>query len=154
MSASAITTDVVVDWFAALLRREYGGDAKQIARHTGSGREAARNWLDGKNAMSLTMFLRLCQSNPTFLAEAKRLIMMDADIDPQIEAEMMRFAMSIVRHRGNAIGNRLAEQEKLEDQNVRSARSVVAQVETTPRALAAQQGSAPADQGRKRAGGG
>jgi hypothetical protein len=150
--SGVITNDVVVETFAQALRREYGGDAKRVARESGSGKDAARNWIEGRNAMSLTNFLRLCQSNPTFFAEAKRLVMMDAALDPQTEAEIMRFAMSIVRHRGNAIENRLAEQEKREEQNVRSAQPVVAEAEKTTRPLAAQQGGAPAEQSRKRVG--
>jgi hypothetical protein len=105
-AALAITNDVVTTRISARLRLIYGGDTKRLARDAGSNVETARNWIEGRNAMSLTSFLRLCQQNPDVFAEARRIVQMDAEIDPQTEAALMRFVMDIVRHRQDQIQKR------------------------------------------------
>jgi hypothetical protein len=106
MTALALTTDFVTERISAKLRVIYGGDTKRLARDAGANRETVKNWLEGRNTMTLTNFLRLCQNNPDLFAEARRLVQMDAELDPNAEAALMRFVMDIVRHRQDRIGKR------------------------------------------------
>lgn len=106
MNALAITTDFVTARISTRLRVIYGGDTKRLARDAGANVETAKNWIEGRNTMSLTNFLRLCQQNPDMFAEARRIVQMDADLDPDAEAALMRFVMDIVRHRQKAIEER------------------------------------------------
>ena len=107
-AAAAITTDSVTAWCATTLRKLYGSDAKRLAREAGANTDAARNWLQGKNAVSLTCFLRIAATRPELMAEARRITAMDADLDPQTEAALVNLVQSYLRRRHNDMDNREA----------------------------------------------
>lgn len=100
MSTLAITTDSVTSSVSDALRRAFGSDAKAVARAAGSNIESARNWLDARNAPSLTMFLRLAAGCPELKAEVRRFLDMDAANDPQTERLLTLLVNNIERHRG------------------------------------------------------
>jgi len=102
-ATAAITTDSVTERLGSFLRNRYGGSAKLVARDAGCNIEAARNWLDGRNTMSLTYFLRLCQSQPDLWGEARRIIAMDVDLDPDTEAALLKLMMAMSRRRSQNV---------------------------------------------------
>lgn len=76
------------------LRATYGDEKsvhKTIAEDTGMSPSAAENWTAGENPMSLTAFLNAYHNNSAFKAWARKLLLMEQDIDPAFEAEMHRF---------------------------------------------------------------
>jgi hypothetical protein len=65
---------------------------KTIAEDTGMSPSAAENWTAGENPMSLTAFLNAYHNNDAFKAWARKLLLMESEVDPEFEAEMARFA--------------------------------------------------------------
>ena len=99
VSTAALTTESVTSCVSGALRRAYGADAKAVARVSGSNVEAARNWLDARNAPSLTMFLKLAQGCPELKAEVRRWLDLDAANDPETERLITMLVNQVVRHR-------------------------------------------------------
>jgi hypothetical protein len=72
----------------------YDGDAskaKAFAEDAASSPRAAENWLAGDNPMSLTAFLNAYHANPTFKAWARKILLMEEDLDPQFQAQLAAF---------------------------------------------------------------
>lgn len=96
-AAAAYSTEGVTSWCASTLRHLYGGDAKRLAKDAGSNTDAARNWLQGKNALSLTYFAKLCAIKPELAAEWRRFVQMDAALDPSTEAALVNLVQAVLR---------------------------------------------------------
>lgn len=81
-------------------RATYDGDqskAKAFADDAASSPRAAENWLAGDNPMSLTAFLNAYHANPTFKAWARKILLMEEDLDPQFQAELAKFIQAAQR---------------------------------------------------------
>jgi len=99
VSVLVITTESVTSACSDALRRAFGANAKAVARASGSNVETARNWLDARNAPSLTMFLKLAQGCPELKAEVRRWLDLDAANDPETERLITMLVNQVVRHR-------------------------------------------------------
>lgn len=97
--SATLTTDEVTSWCATTLRTIYGTDAKKLAREAGSNTDAARNWLQGKNALSLTYFLRIAEARPELLAHIRQITRMNEEGDPRLEAAMVNLVQTYLRTR-------------------------------------------------------
>ncbi len=69
MSAVELSTYDYTTWVSNALRRITGGNAKTVARLTGSNIESAKNWLDERNAMNGRTLLQLMANDDEFCAE-------------------------------------------------------------------------------------
>ncbi len=95
----ALSSESVAEAISGALRRSFGTNAKAVARASGANVETARNWLDARNAPSLTAFLRLAQGCPELKAEVRRWLDLDAATDPETDRLLTALADQIVRHR-------------------------------------------------------
>lgn len=76
------------------LTEAYGDEKsvhKAIAEDTGLSTSAAENWTQGENPMSLTAFLNAYHNNPKFKAHARKLILMESELDPALEIALAEF---------------------------------------------------------------
>lgn len=76
------------------LEATYDGDAskhKAAARDANTSARAAENWFAADNPMSLTAFLNAYHANPTFKAWAKKILLMEQDLDPDFQAQLAAF---------------------------------------------------------------
>lgn len=64
---------------------------KAIAADTGMSPKAAENWTAGENPMSLTAFLNAFHNNKAFNAWARKVLLMEQDVNPHFQAELSRF---------------------------------------------------------------
>lgn len=77
-----------------VIHATYDGEssvAKAAADDSGMSAKAAENWMVAANPMSLTAFLNAYHRNPTFKAWARKILLMEEEIDPQFQAELHRF---------------------------------------------------------------
>lgn len=84
----------VTQAIVSALRREVGNDrhgAKKLASIADVKARTAENWLAGRHPMSLTHFFRLASQLPALASEARRLMGMADDLDPEFAAELARF---------------------------------------------------------------
>lgn len=80
------------------LRAAYGEEKsvhKAIAADTGQSPKAAENWTAGENPMSLVAFLNAYHNNTKFKAWARKILLMEEDIDPHFQAELSRFLSAV-----------------------------------------------------------
>lgn len=70
---------------------------KAAARDANSSPRAAENWFAGDNPMSLTAFLNAYHANPTFKAWARKILLMEQDLDPAFQAELANFIRAAQR---------------------------------------------------------
>lgn len=78
----------------------YDGDASRAraaAADSGMSAKAAENWLAGDNPMSLTAFLNAYRANPTFKAWARKILLMEKEIDPEFQAQLAAFIVAAQR---------------------------------------------------------
>lgn len=83
-----------------VIREAYRGEAsvaKAAAEDTGMSPKAAENWMAADNPMSLTAFLNAYHRNPAFKAWARKILLMEKDIDPEFQAELHRFISAVQR---------------------------------------------------------
>lgn len=76
----------------------YEGDqskAKAFADDAGSSPRAAENWLAGDNPMSLTAFLNAYHNNQTFKAWARKILLMEQEVDPEFQAQLAAFVAAV-----------------------------------------------------------
>ena len=84
----------VAEKLQAVLDATYDGDAskhKSAARDANSSPRAAENWFAADNPMSLTAFLNAYHANPTFKAWARKILLMEEDLDPEFQAQLAKF---------------------------------------------------------------
>ncbi len=77
-----------------VLRNTYGDQrfaAKSAAEDANQSPRAAENWLAGENPMSLTAFLNAYHNNPEFKAWARKLLLMESELDPDFQIELSNF---------------------------------------------------------------
>lgn len=81
-----------------VMKRTYGESkwaAKDAADDAASSVRAAENWMAGENPMGLTAFLNAYHSNPKFKAWARRILLLEADLDPSYQPELAAFIRAI-----------------------------------------------------------
>lgn len=81
-----------------VLNETYDGVAsktKAIAADACSSPAAAENWLAADNPMSLTAFLNAYHSNERFRAHARKLLLLEEDLNPHFQAELSRFINAV-----------------------------------------------------------
>lgn len=84
-----------------VLRNTYGEQraaAKAAAEDSNQSPRAAENWIAGENPMSLTAFLNAYHNNPAFKAWARKLLLMEQDLDPHFERELHSFIRAAQRY--------------------------------------------------------
>lgn len=82
------------------LQDTYGEErsaAKKVAEDSGQSPRAAENWLSGDNPMSLTAFLNAFHNNAKFQAHARKLLLMEREIDPDFQAALAQFITVVQR---------------------------------------------------------
>jgi hypothetical protein len=65
--------------------------AKLAAKAANSNPRAAKQWFARENGMSLAAFINMARQVPEFRAEARRLMEMEADSDPEFERAFAAF---------------------------------------------------------------
>lgn len=83
-----------------VIHATYDGEksvAKAAASDSGMSAKAAENWMLAQNPMSLTAFLNAYHRNPTFKAWARKILLMEEEIDPAFQAELHRFIAAAQR---------------------------------------------------------
>ncbi len=83
------------------LRETYGDEksiSKAIADDTGMSPSAADNWTAGENPMSLVAFLNAFHNNPKFQAHARKILLMEKEINPAFEAELASFVRAVQQY--------------------------------------------------------
>lgn len=96
------TTTEIAECIREACKAAYGESrsaAKELAADSASSPRAAENWLSGDNPMSLTAFLNAYANNTAFRAHARKLLLMEQDLDPTFQAELSRF-IATVKERG------------------------------------------------------
>lgn len=81
-----------------VLEATYDGDAskhKAAARDANSSPRAAENWFSADNPMSLTAFLNAYHGNATFKAWARKILLLEEDLDPEFQAQLAAFVQAI-----------------------------------------------------------
>lgn len=76
------------------LSEAYGDEQsvhKAIANDTGMSPAAAENWTAGDNPMSLTAFLNAFHNNPKFNAHARKILLMEKEVNPEFQAALSQF---------------------------------------------------------------
>ena len=88
------------------LREAVGSDrnaAKTIARAVGANVHTVNNWLEGRNAPSIANFIELANAYPELRAEARRLLALESDLDPEMERTLLKLMDQVARmKRGGA----------------------------------------------------
>lgn len=100
------TGDTITALQGALRRAFDGVDSpvKRIARAENCGPRTAENHWDGRNLPSLVQALRLGASVPEFGAELRRLMGMEADLDPEFERDLMALHATAMRIKARGEG--------------------------------------------------
>lgn len=75
--------------------------AKEIADKTGCGVRTAEHWLAGRHAPDVFYFLQLLKEVPGLQAEVRRIIGMEANLDPEFQQAV--HALIQVYHRTTAV---------------------------------------------------
>lgn len=91
----------VAELCGSVLREAYGDERKPhraIAEDTGMSPRAAENWISGENPMSLVAFLNAYHNNQAFRAYARKLLLMEQELNPEFQTELARFITAVQRH--------------------------------------------------------
>lgn len=104
-------------WVTGTLRSTFGAEkhaAKRLALVADATPKAAENWLAGKCMPQGLSMLRLIALVPEFQAEARRLMAMEAELDPRFERQLQEtfrlFELLPRRARGAAVQALLRDQ--------------------------------------------
>lgn len=95
-----LTPRATAEIVAVCLREVVGADghaAKRLARAAHSTKEAADNWLSGRNAPNLAAFLNLCRAYPALQAQARRLMALAGDLDPELQRDLAALQRTIAK---------------------------------------------------------
>lgn len=98
-----VSTQEVTEGQAEVLREVYGplkSAAKELALDAGTCERSARNHLAAQNAMNLTDFFNACRAIPELRSWGAKMMGMEADIDPQFQAELARFMQAAQQRMG------------------------------------------------------
>ena len=90
----------ITELIAATLRRAVGDDRnaiKSIARAADTNVHTARNWLQGRNAPGIANFIQLANEYPELRAEARRLLALESDLDPEMERTLLQLMEQVRR---------------------------------------------------------
>lgn len=93
IAALALDTNDVTQLVSNTLRLRFGDSksaVKLIARVANSNERAAENWLNGRCAPTVAHFIRLAAQVPELKAEVRRLLELEADLDPEAQELMAR----------------------------------------------------------------
>lgn len=102
MPLDAVSTWEVTDAIAETLRDVYRNERhapKRLAEEAGSSVRAAENWLERRNAMSLSQFITLARRMPEMRALACQLIGIETAVNPEFEANL-RTLMTTAAEKG------------------------------------------------------
>lgn len=101
-AALSITVDQTNDWTAKTLRKLWVVP-KAAAKDAGANGGSSKNWFGARNSMSLTHFANLCRAKPELFAEFRRFVAMDSEINPEVEAALLRLLIDVSRKRSSDI---------------------------------------------------
>ena len=93
-----VSADEAAEVTEKLVRLAYadtGSIAKSAANDAGSNERSARNWMEQKCAFSFATFLTLCRNNPRFKAVARKLLEMEAALDPETEKALVELQRAL-----------------------------------------------------------
>lgn len=88
------------EMISGALKRAFGKErsaVKRIAQLADCNPRAAQNWLEGRNAPDGLHLLRLAAMVPEMQGEVRRLIGMEADLDPELARDLSRLIDTSVR---------------------------------------------------------